>query len=124
MHFASRMHMHTMNPAALFNLDGHHALVTAGNSGIGLAMARALGLAGARITLVARRPEPLAAAAIDLQAEGIAAACETCDLTDVDALKSMAAKAARGAPIDVLINAAGVNLREPFMQVSTKSWDE
>ena len=42
-----------MNPATLFKLDGRHARVTGGNSGIGLAMARALGLAGARITLVA-----------------------------------------------------------------------
>ncbi len=113
-----------MNPATLFKLDGRHALVTGGNSGIGLAMARALGLAGARITLVARRREPLAAAARGLQAEGIAAAFEACDLTDVAALKSMAEKASQGAPVDVVINAAGVNLREPFMQVSARSWDE
>ncbi len=113
-----------MNPAALFKLDGRHALVTGGNSGIGLAMARALGLAGARITLVARRSEPLAAAARGLQTEGIDAAFEACDLIIVDALKATAAKAAARAPVDVLINAAGVNLREPFMQVSAQSWDE
>ena len=113
-----------MNVQTLFNLAGRHALVTGGNSGIGLAMARALGLAGGRVTLVARRAEPLAAAAKGLQADGIDAAVEPCDLTDVDALKTMAAKAAARAPVDVLINAAGVNLREPFMQVSAESWDE
>ncbi len=113
-----------MNPATLFKLDGRHALVTGGNSGIGLAMARALGLAGARVTLVARRREPLAEAALGLQAEGITAAFEVCDLSDVEALKSTAAKASQDAPVDVLINAAGVNLREPFMQVSAQSWDE
>ena len=110
-------------PAKLFSLAGRHALVTGGNSGIGLAMARALGLAGARVTLVARRREPLAAAARELQTEGIAATFEACDLTDVEALGAAAAKAADRAPIDVLINAAGVNLREPFLQVSPGSWD-
>ena len=113
-----------MNPSTLFRLNGRHALVTGGNSGIGLAMARALGQAGARVTLVARRREPLAAAAQGLQTEGIDATFEACDLTDVEALKAMAAKAANRASVDVLINAAGVNLREPFMQVSAASWDE
>ena len=113
-----------MNLNTLFRLDGRHALVTGGNSGIGLAMARALGLAGARITLVARRAQPLAAAAQGLRADGIAAAFEPCDLTNVEALQATAAKAATRASVDVLVNAAGVNLREPFMQVSAHSWDE
>ncbi len=113
-----------MNVQTLFSLAGRHALVTGGNSGIGVAMARALGLAGARVTLVARRSEPLATAAADLQADGIDAAFEPCDLTNVEALKAAASNAAARAPVDVLINAAGVNLREPFMQVSAQSWDE
>ena len=113
-----------MNLNTLFRLDGRHALVTGGNSGIGLAMARALGLAGARITLVARRAQPLAAAAQGLRADGIDAAFEPCDLTNVEALQATAAKAATRASVDVLVNAAGVNLREPFMQVSAHSWDE
>ena len=113
-----------MNLAKLFRLDGRHALVTGGNSGIGLAMARALGLAGARVTLVARRVEPLDAAAAALRDDGINAAAVPCDLTDVAALQTCAARAAATAPVDILINAAGVNLREPFMQVSAASWDE
>ena len=113
-----------MNIAQLFRLDGRHALVTGGNSGIGLAMARALGLAGARVTLVARRTGPLEAAAAALRNDGINAAVAACDLTGVAALKDCAARAAATAPIDILINAAGVNLREPFMQVSESSWDE
>ncbi len=113
-----------MNVQTLFSLAGRHALVTGGNSGIGVAMARALGLAGACVTLVARRSEPLATAAEGLQADGIDAAFEPCDLTNVEALKAAAANAAARAPVDVLINAAGVNLREPFMQVSAQSWDE
>ncbi|MEY3381756.1 MAG: hypothetical protein RL468_2354, partial [Pseudomonadota bacterium] len=49
-----------MNIASLFSLGGKHALITGGNSGIGAAMARALGLAGAKVMLAARREEELA----------------------------------------------------------------
>jgi NAD(P)-dependent dehydrogenase (short-subunit alcohol dehydrogenase family) len=59
--------------ASLFDLTGRTALVTGGNSGIGLAMARALGLAGASLVLVARRRAELEAAVADLGAEGISA---------------------------------------------------
>ena len=44
---------------SLFDLTGRTALVTGGNSGIGLAMARALGFAGAKVALVARREREL-----------------------------------------------------------------
>ena len=57
----------------LFDLSGRTALVTGGNSGIGFALARALGLAGARTVLVARRAAELERAAGDLQAEAATA---------------------------------------------------
>ncbi|MBL8385914.1 MAG: SDR family oxidoreductase [Burkholderiales bacterium] len=113
-----------MDVQRLFRLAGRHALVTGGNSGIGLAIARALGLAGARVTLMARRRDPLAAAAAGLAAEGIDAAVAPCDLTEVEALRAAAADVAARAPVDILVNAAGVNLREPFLQVSARTWDE
>lgn len=113
-----------MDVLQLFSLAGRHALVTGGNSGIGLAIARALGRAGARITLMARRAEPLASAAADLQAEGIDAACQSCDLTDVAALQAAATAVAAKTAVDILVNAAGVNLREPYLKVSAQSWDE
>ena len=59
-----------MHLAGLFDLAGKTALVTGGNSGLGLAMARALGLAGAELILVARRQEALQRAAAQLPRQG------------------------------------------------------
>jgi len=55
-----------MRAAGLFDLTGRRAVVTGGNSGVGEAMARALGLAGARVLLVARR-EKISAGGVDLR---------------------------------------------------------
>lgn len=112
-----------MNPAALFSLQGRRALITGGNSGIGEAMARALGLAGAQVLLVARRKAELQAAAARLRAEGIAADSLAADLCDVEALRSAATQAeALLVGVDILVNAAGVNLRQPFDEVTPEAW--
>jgi NAD(P)-dependent dehydrogenase (short-subunit alcohol dehydrogenase family) len=107
----------------LFDLSGRRALVTGGNSGIGEAMARALGLAGAQVLLMARRQPELDAAATRLRGEGIAAATLATDLADAAALREAArlAEAALGG-VDILVNAAGINLRQPFLQVTPESW--
>jgi NAD(P)-dependent dehydrogenase (short-subunit alcohol dehydrogenase family) len=107
----------TLGP--LFDLSGRRALVTGGNSGIGAAMARALGLAGARVLLVARREAELAVTAGVLRDEGIDASTLAADLADVTALR---AAAQRAGDIDILINAAGVNLRQPFAEVTPETW--
>lgn len=109
--------------ARLFDLSGRRALVTGGNSGIGEAMAHALGLAGARVLLVARREAELDAAAARLRADGIDAQGCTADLADAEATKAAArAGEERLGGIDILVNAAGVNLREPFGEVTPASW--
>jgi NAD(P)-dependent dehydrogenase (short-subunit alcohol dehydrogenase family) len=107
--------------ASLFNLAGRRALVTGGNSGIGAAMARALGLAGARVLLVARREAELATAARALSDDGIEADTLAADLADVTALR---AAAQRAGAIDILVNAAGVNLRQPFAEVTPEAWQQ
>ena len=110
--------------AHLFELDGRTALVTGGNSGIGLAIARALGLAGARIVLVARRQADLDDAVEDLGREGIAAIARSCDLSDATAREEMTRSlAADGHAVDILVNAAGVNLRQPFTEVTPEAFD-
>jgi NAD(P)-dependent dehydrogenase (short-subunit alcohol dehydrogenase family) len=105
--------------ASLFDLSGRRALVTGGNSGIGAAMARALGLAGARVLLVARREAELDATARALRNEGIDACTLAADLADVAALR---AAAQRAGAIDILVNAAGVNLRQPFSEITPEAW--
>lgn len=112
-----------MTLAALFDLSGRRALVTGGNSGIGRAMARALGLAGAQVMLVARREAELASTAQALAHEGIAAQWLAADLTQVDALRATALQAQeRLGGVDILVNAAGVNLRQPFGEVTPQTW--
>jgi NAD(P)-dependent dehydrogenase (short-subunit alcohol dehydrogenase family) len=112
-----------MSTATLFSLDGRRALVTGGNSGIGEAMAQALGDAGARVLLVARRAAELEAAADRLQARGVSAQWLAADLADVSALRSVATEAEqRLGGIDILVNAAGINLRQPFGEVTPEAW--
>lgn len=112
-----------MNIAELFNLKGKTALVTGGNSGIGEAMARALGLAGAHLVLVARRENALEEAAGKLRRDGIRAAILSADLSSPESALACGKKALEAfGPIDILINAAGVNLRQPFMDITPESW--
>jgi NAD(P)-dependent dehydrogenase (short-subunit alcohol dehydrogenase family) len=108
----------------LFDLTGRAALVTGGNSGIGLAMARALGLAGAKVALVARRAAELQSAAAALSNEGIPAIAIAADLAAKQAAEIVAASAHdHGLAIDIIVNAAGINLRQPFEEVSADAFD-
>jgi gluconate 5-dehydrogenase len=113
-----------MKPADLFDLSGRRALVTGGSSGIGEAMARALAAAGARVLLAARREAELDAAARRLRDRGLDAQWLAADLADSAALHGVAARAeALLGGVDILVNAAGVNLREPFSEVTPASWN-
>lgn len=114
-----------MNINGLFDLHGRTAFVTGGNAGIGAALARALGSAGARVVLVARRRAALDETASALHAEGIEAHTIACDLGDVSAARACALDAVEKlGPIDILVNAAGVNLRQPFEEISPESWQQ
>jgi NAD(P)-dependent dehydrogenase (short-subunit alcohol dehydrogenase family) len=111
-----------MTIASLFNLQGRTALVTGGNSGIGEAMASALAQAGANVLLMARRAEALEASADVLRRHGVEVRTLSCDLSDVKATQSGAEAALALSPIDILVNAAGINLREPFEEVTPATW--
>jgi NAD(P)-dependent dehydrogenase (short-subunit alcohol dehydrogenase family) len=110
-----------MSVAGLFRLEGRVALVTGASSGIGLAIAEALVGAGAKVVLVARRAAELARAADKI---GAAAAALPCDLAVRQALFECAARAPAffGAP-DIVVNAAGVNIRRPMLEITEQDWD-
>ena len=99
-----------------FSLEGEHALITGGGTGLGLAMAQCLVAAGARVTLVGRRPEPLAAACAQL---GASAAGVAADITDPERLATLVPEAEAGhGPLTILINNAGVHLKKPAAATS------
>jgi len=87
-------------------------LITGGSSGIGEATAKKLAAAGGELVLVARTPEKLESVAEDIRDAGGTAHVYPCDLTDTDAIASMADEvlADRGH-VDILINNAGRSIR-------------
>jgi short-subunit dehydrogenase len=92
------------------------ALVTGGSAGIGLALARMLREDGYDLTLVARRPEPLEAAAAELGAHAFAA-----NLADPDeCVRAVAAHAERYGEMSVLVNSAGIGIGGAFAGQDTK----
>ena len=113
-----------MNVGALFSLADRVALVTGASSGIGQTIAEAYAAAGARVVLVARRAQELAAAREAIVAAGGQAEALSCDLADRDALDRCAEAAPSffGAP-DILVNCAGVNIRKPMLELTADDWD-
>jgi gluconate 5-dehydrogenase len=109
----------------LFSLEGQAALVTGGSRGIGLAIARALGEAGARVTIVARRAEWLQPAERELREAGITCAAVAADVSDA-ALAAHAVEAAHAAVGDltILVNAAGRTWGAPAETMPLERWRE
>ena len=100
------------------------ALVTGGSSGIGHAIARALGEDGYGITLSARRADKLEAAAQQLRDEGIDVLSVPANMTDEDEIKKVvAAHRDRFGRMDVLINNAGIGIGAAVADTETKKLD-
>lgn len=107
-------------PRNPFSLDGRTALVAGASRGIGQAIGEALARAGARTLLASRDTAALAAAAARLTAEGCQA--EALEL-DITSRESRARLAAALPPLDILINAAGINKRLRFEDYSRQEYD-
>jgi 2-deoxy-D-gluconate 3-dehydrogenase len=109
-----------MNP---FDLSGKVALVTGGNGGIGLGMARGLARAGAAIVVAGRDTRKNEAAVKELTALGARAAALEADLRDERACRALVGEAAkRFGRLDILVNNAGINIRKQPQEYSFEEW--
>lgn len=105
-------------------LESKVALVTGGGRGLGLAMARALGQAGARVAIAGRSAATLDAAAADLAAEGIDALAVPADVADPAAIVAMFDAVIDWAGrIDIAVNNAGIGHEAPIVDETLEAWD-
>ncbi|SNT04511.1 2-deoxy-D-gluconate 3-dehydrogenase [Tardiphaga sp. OK246] len=110
--------------AGLFDLSGKVAIVTGGNGGIGLGMARGLAQAGAAIAVVGRNQTKSKDAVAELTESGARAVAIAADVTDKTAVDGMIARVLKElGRIDILINNAGINIRKPPHEIALDEWD-
>ena len=108
---------------SLFDLTGRVAVVTGGNGGIGLGMAKGLAAAGAAVMVAARNPEKGAAAVADLSASGGSSAFIALDVTDESSCRAVVEETvARFGRLDILVNNAGTSIRKPAESYSAGEW--
>jgi gluconate 5-dehydrogenase len=108
-----------------FRLDGRVALVTGSSAGIGLALARGLGQAGATVVLNGRSAASCETAAATLRGEGLQVRIQVFDVTEsAQVSKAVDAIEASVGPIDILINNAGIQRRAPFADFVEADWHE
>ena len=107
-----------------FDLGGKVAIVTGGNGGIGLGMARGLAQAGADIAVVGRNEAKSLEAAAALETLGVRAIAVTADVTDKAAVDAMVERTLRElGRIDILVNNAGINIRKAPQALELAEWD-
>ncbi len=108
---------------SLFDLKGKVALVTGGNGGIGLGMARGMAGAGANIMIAGRKAEKSKAAAAELAKLGVKTAVVEVEASDENSCKAMVDKTVQEfGRLDILINNAGMNIRKQPEQYSMAEW--
>jgi 2-deoxy-D-gluconate 3-dehydrogenase len=107
----------------LFDLKGKVAVVTGGNGGIGLGMAKGLAGAGCDIVVAARNPDKSSRAVKELEALGVRAAAIAVDVADEPSVETLIARAVEGfGRIDIVINNAGTNVRKPPEELALAEW--
>ncbi|NDW43516.1 SDR family NAD(P)-dependent oxidoreductase [Ruegeria sp. PrR005] len=110
------------DPRSLFDLTGRVACITGASSGLGRQAAVALSSAGAKVVSVARRKGALESLTVEIGANASHVAADVADRSNLAALCA-ALSEPFGSP-DILVNAAGVNTRQPADQVTPEGWDQ
>jgi 2-dehydro-3-deoxy-D-gluconate 5-dehydrogenase len=107
-----------------FDLTGRVAIVTGGNGGIGLGMARGLAEAGAAVAIVGRNAPKSDAAVAGLKQRGAKAVSVVTDVTDKSAIAAMVERTkSEFGRVDILVNNAGINVRKPPHVLAPEEWD-
>ena len=110
---------------SMFNLSGKIACVTGASTGIGRTMAHALAKAGASVVVTARREKLLAQTTDKIKSKGGQCSYVVAELKDTEHLNKLFEQVSKpfGTP-DILVNAAGINLREPTEKITLDSWEK
>jgi 2-dehydro-3-deoxy-D-gluconate 5-dehydrogenase len=108
---------------SLFDLSGRVAVITGGNGGIGLGMAKGMARVGATIVVAGRDVAKSAAAVKELQALGAKASAIPVDVLKEDSCRALIADTVKAhGRLDILVNNAGVNVRKPPEQYTLAEW--
>jgi NAD(P)-dependent dehydrogenase (short-subunit alcohol dehydrogenase family) len=109
---------------SLFDLKGHVAIVTGGNGGIGLAMAKGLAKAGAAVAIWGRNADKNVAAVDALCGLGCDADAFACDVADeASVVSAMHATLERFGHVDSCFANAGTGRTTPFLDMTVEDWD-
>ena len=108
-----------------FRLDGRIALITGSSSGIGFALARGLGQAGATVVLNGRNADKLEQAAAVLRGEGLQVHARVFDVTQAQPVQAAVDEIENAlGPIEILVNNAGMQIRGPLQDFAEQDWHQ
>jgi NAD(P)-dependent dehydrogenase (short-subunit alcohol dehydrogenase family) len=118
--------MHPLSPMSLFSLEGKSAVITGSSKGIGLAIAQAMALAGARVVISSRKRDACEAAAAGIRADGGEAIALPCNVSHKDQIQALVADTLQAyGGIDVLVMNAAVNpYFGPLLSIDTGAWQK
>jgi gluconate 5-dehydrogenase len=112
-----------MRGSSLFDLSGRTALITGSSMGLGLAIARGLGEAGASIILNGRDAARLAATVDNLSGAEYKISTSAFDVSDEASVEAAFERFdADGIAVDILVNNAGIQFRKPLLELAAAEW--